>query len=304
VARAVLITNPVAARTTDAAVQAAAAVLRGGGWSLDVLPTAGPGDARRLAREAVATGVDLVAVQGGDGTTMQAAAELVGTEIPLGIIPGGTGNLLAGNLGIPRDPADASRVLLGGRGRRIDLGRVERAQGPVYFSVACGTGVDARVMAQTPSLRKRRWGMAAYFATMFKALPAVRSVPYRVVADGERWEGMAAMVLIMNCGKLIPPFLSLGPTISPEDGTLDVIVVRAEGPWDGVRAALQALWDLPAAARKGTFIRYVQGRVVTIESETPEPVEMDGDADGLTPLTAEVVPAAIAVLTPDGQPLR
>ena len=50
------------------------------------------GDATRLAAEAAASGVDLVAAYGGDGTQMEVANGLLGTGVPQAILPGGTGN--------------------------------------------------------------------------------------------------------------------------------------------------------------------------------------------------------------------
>ena len=47
--RALLITNPAAARTQQRAVEAVMRVMRGAGWDAEVLATGGPGDARRLA---------------------------------------------------------------------------------------------------------------------------------------------------------------------------------------------------------------------------------------------------------------
>jgi len=107
VARALLITNPVAARYDELKWHRVAEVLERAGWSTQLAVTGGPDDARELARQAVVAGVDAVAVFGGDGTTMQAASALVGTDVALGLIPGGTGNLLAGNLRIPASPARA-----------------------------------------------------------------------------------------------------------------------------------------------------------------------------------------------------
>jgi diacylglycerol kinase family enzyme len=159
--RALLITNPAAARTAPHAVNAILTTLRGAGWDVEAHATGGPGDARHLAQYGVAEKVDVVAVFGGDGTTMQAAAALVGTDVALGVIPGGTGNLLAGNLRIPASAARAARALVRAKPRLFDLGRMERAAGPQYFAVACGAGYDARVMAGTLSEHKRRWGMAA-----------------------------------------------------------------------------------------------------------------------------------------------
>ena len=147
--RALIITNPAAARTRPESVDTVVSVLRRGGWEVTVLATGGPGDARRLAEEAVRNDLDVVGVFGGDGTTMQAAAALVGARTALGVLPGGTGNLLAGNLRIPTDPARAARALLAGAPRPFDLGRVAREDGVHYFAVAAGAGVDAQVMAET-----------------------------------------------------------------------------------------------------------------------------------------------------------
>ena len=58
------------------------------------------GDATRLAAEAAASGVDLVAAYGGDGTQMEIANGLLGTGVPQAILPGGTGNAMAHDLGI------------------------------------------------------------------------------------------------------------------------------------------------------------------------------------------------------------
>lgn len=297
--RAVLITNPAAARTTHLGVQTVSRVLRSAGWQLEVLATTGPGDARRLAEYAVRDGVELVAVQGGDGTTMQAAAALVGTDVALGLVPGGTGNLLAGNLRIPRNVERAARVLVSGGRRRLDLGRMERADGMHYFSVACGAGVDARVMAETASEEKRRWGIGAYVATALRVIPEIRSYDFQITVDGVEYEARAAVVLVANCGEVIPPLIRLGHGISPEDGLLDVVVARADGLLDSVRAVWHVLRDLPPERGNGSFIGYARGHVIKVEADTAQPVELDGEPGGTTPFTVEVVPGAITVVVPN-----
>ncbi|HEX9164877.1 MAG TPA: diacylglycerol kinase family protein [Gemmatimonadales bacterium] len=297
-ARAVLITNPAAARTTQGAVEAVRDQLRTAGWQLDVVATVGPGDARRLSEEAVRQGMELVVVQGGDGTTMQAAAALVGTDVALGLIPGGTGNLLAGNLRIPKSVLRAAGVLARGHRRRIDLGKMVREDGLHYFSVAAGTGMDARIMAETASDEKRRWGIGAYMATTLRILPEMRSVHFHITVDGVEYDANAAVILVANCGEVIPPFLKLGHGITPDDGLLDVVVIRGDGIVDTMRAVWHVLWDLPPERAGGSFIGYARGRIIRIESDVEQPVEMDGDAAGRTPFTAEIVPGAIQVIVP------
>jgi len=297
--RALLITNPAAARTEPLAVNAVMDTLRARGWQAEVLATGGPGDARRLAEYGVEQGVDVVAVFGGDGTTMQAAAALVGSDVALGVIPGGTGNLLAGNLRIPPWPARAADVLTRGRSRRLDLGRMSRDGGTQYFAVACGAGMDARVMAGTASERKRRWGMGAYVATTLRLIAQVRSSPYHVTIDGMEYDANAALILVANCGEVIPPFVKLKSGIRPDDGLLDVIVLRA----DNFGQSLRAVWDLlrepEAHGGSGSFIGYARGEEITISTAgEAEPVQLDGESAGETPFTATVVPGAIRIMVP------
>ncbi len=293
--RALVITNPAAARTAQGAVRALLDTLRGSGWSVEDVVTGGSGDARRMAEAAVKDELDVVVVFGGDGTTMQAAAALVGTPVSLGIIPGGTGNLLAGNLRIPTSPAAAAQALLRGRARRIDLGRIERDDGAHYFAVACGAGYDARVMGETQREQKRRWGMGAYVATTLRLLPELRNIPFRITIDGQRFEASGCMALVANCPEVIPPYVRLRRGISPEDGMLDVLVVRA----DSLASSVRAVWTILRegnAGGGGDVLWYARGQEITLECDSVQPVQLDGEPGGHSPFTARVVPGAINVL--------
>jgi diacylglycerol kinase (ATP) len=298
VPRALLVTNPAAARTGPVAVNAILSTLRGAGWEVEGRATGGPGDARKLAEYGVAEKVDVVAVFGGDGTTMQAAAALVGTDVVLGVIPGGTGNLLAGNLRIPASPARAARALVRARPRVFDLGQMERPTGTQYFAVACGAGYDARVMAGTLSEHKRRWGMAAYAATTLRLMSELRSTLHSITIDGVAYEAHAAMVLVANCGEVIPPFVKLGPGIAPDDGLLDVVVVRA----DNLGQSLRVVWDLlrlaPGELGQNALVSHVRCREVTVDTDRAQPVQLDGEPGGSTPFTVRVVPGAIRIMVP------
>ena len=296
--RVLLITNPAAARTRASAVDVLMRTFAGAGWSAEVLATGGQGDARRIAAEGVAQGMDIVAVFGGDGTTMQAAAALVGTDVALGVIPGGTGNLLAGNLRIPSAPARAVRALITARPKLFDLGRVQRPDGEHFFAVACGAGYDARIMAETLGEHKRRWGMAAYVATTLRLVREIRSTDHVITIDGVVYDANAAMVLVANCGEVIPPYVRLGAGIRPDDGLLDVVVVRA----NGFGQSLRAVWDLlrmaPEVDGLDTYVGYARGREVRVETHPVQPVQLDGEAGGETPFTATVVPKAIRIMVP------
>jgi diacylglycerol kinase (ATP) len=303
VTRALLIANPAAARTDARAVTAIRDTLRGGGWAVEVLATARPGDARRFAREARAQGFDALVCYGGDGTAMEIAAGAMASGLPLGLVPGGTGNLLAGNLRLPRSPAAAARVILAGRTAALDLGAVERADGTHYFAVCGGTGFDARLMARTGSDEKQRWKMAAYVMRAFATLPDVTSPLHRVTVDGVARELPAAMVLVANCGELVPPFLRLRDNVAPDDGWLDVLVLRAEGMLQSLGAFVELLWGPgrpsgPVPSNGKGRLWFARGRTVRVDvlEGPPQPMQLDGELWGHAPFEVRLLPSALSVI--------
>jgi diacylglycerol kinase family enzyme len=293
VTRALLITNPVAARTDAQAVKAVRDTLRLGGWHVDLLATHGAGDARRLATEARDDGFDVVVCYGGDGTAMQIAAGLLGSGIPLGLVAGGTGNLLVTNLRLPRSPVAAARAMLRATPRRVDLGAVERSDGTHYFAVAGGAGFDAEVMARTALAAKQRLKIGAYVVQAFAMLRGVTNAGHRVIVDGTVRETSAATVLVANCGALVPPVVRLAGA-EPDDGWLDVVVLQA----DGAAQSLGAVWDLLRGADGSGRAWRTRARSVRVEVLVgpARPVQLDGEAAGETPFEARIVPGGLAVL--------
>src|SRR5258706_4035510 len=118
--RALLITNPFAARAHARAVTAIRDILQGGGWSVEVQSTAGPGDARRIAEESRGMGFDVLVSHGGDGTAMQVAAGITGQGVALGLVPSGTSKLLARNTRLSRSSTIDPRALVAARSQTTE----------------------------------------------------------------------------------------------------------------------------------------------------------------------------------------
>src|SRR6266850_4907908 len=300
--RALLITNPFAARADARAVTAILKILGRGGWNVDLQTITGPGDARRIAEQARGAGFDVLVSHGGDGTAMQVAAGIAGTRIALGVVPGGTGNVLAGNLRLPRSTASAARALLKARSQPIDLGVVERGDGPHYFAVAAGTGFDAQLMADTGLQEKRRWKLGAYVARAALTLTSVRSAAHRVTVDGTVHDVGAAMLLVLNCGRLPPGFLTLRSNLVPDDGWLDVVALDADGAFQSASAVIELLLSNGKVDGKGRRVWWARGRSVRVEvtEGAPRPVQLDGEVTGTTPFEVRLLPGALAVLVGPG----
>lgn len=277
-------------RETQARLEAA-------GWKVDTKLVTRKRGLRRHAGAAVSAGVDVVVAVGGDGAVLQVLQKVAETDVALGIVPMGTGNLLAGNLGVPKDLDKALEVILGLKTRRIDVGRVTVGGKNRFFAVACGVGFDAEVMDATSKSSKLRLGKLAYFASAFRSRGRVRNAPHEVTLDGRMETMQATQVFVANFGRMgmgFEPRLE----IKPDDGMLDVIVVRAGGPVEGLLAGWEAIRQKRRGRSRSGRVFRAQAHEVRIATRKSRLVETDGSVIGKTPIDISIRPAALSVLVP------
>jgi diacylglycerol kinase (ATP) len=266
-------------------------VFRAAGVEWDASLTHKSGDAVRQAAEAAASGADVVAVYGGDGTVMEVAEGVAGSGAVLGVLPGGTANLMAHELGVAIGIEKAAQVIVNPASRRIpvDLGR---ANGRHYI-LRCGVGWGARQVADATRELKDRWGTLAYFFGKVKAWGESDVVSYVIEMDGVVHEFDAFSVSVVNAGNVgLGPF-RLAKDISVSDGLLDLLVLRGKG-----MRAFGQLGTAVAGLASGTEIEHAQGRVFRIEAQPAQPVQLDGEILGDTPLEIQVVQAALTAIVP------
>ncbi|WP_040168256.1 diacylglycerol/lipid kinase family protein [Microbacterium gorillae] len=314
---AALIYNPVKVDGPDlrAAVQAAA---HRAGWAhphFFETTVEDPGQA--LARQALAEGVDVVLVAGGDGPVRAVAEAMISSDVPLTIIPSGTGNLLARNLGLPLTTTDALvAAAFTGVDRSIDIGLAEvtRADGTHEehaFVVMAGMGLDAAMIQNTSPTLKRSVGWVAYIDGAARSLPTAR--PFRMmfqVGQEHLRTTRAHSILWANCGEL-PARITLVPDASIADGLLDVALFQPRRWWEWV-AVWRTVWWRNSVLRRtkagrriaerlaGTgAVRYYQGESLEAAVTEAQPIEFDGDELGhAVRMRGRVVPGGLRVRLP------
>jgi len=307
-----VVLNPNASRLHDPATRRAltAALVRAIVARTGVEPRIVDGsvDAAREAFEAAAgERPPLVAVAGGDGSVRQAAAALAGSGVPLAIIPAGTGNVLARGLGVS-GPAAAIRALPTARERLLDLGRVRWGESgdPVAtaeetFVVACGMGLDARIMAATDPRLKRRFSFGAYVAAGTREVLRPHPSRFVVEVDGERHELTGLSVLVANAGELIPGHLGPRNAIDPGDGRLELLVLGGRGLTGAIRGGLELL--LRTDGPHGVVALRRSATQVHVEAEPAQPIQIDGDVHGVGWLDVRILPGALTALVPAAGPV-
>lgn len=290
-----------------AGVRSATGVLTEGGWEVSWRQGYGE-EATALARQAATEGMDVVFAAGGDGTINAVANGLVDTETVLGILPAGTGNVLAAQLGLvgvptplhPPNPAAAARRALRGFARRVDVGYAKPSGAPGrHFIVGAGIGLDAAITAAVEGQArdlKKVLGPAAFGAVGLRALLGTSGTDALVRCDGRRLKQPLLLAVVSNI-RLYGGTLELTPEATMNDGLLDVALFFGTGPLHSV-AHLGAV-----LTRRGeeTGTR-LQASSIAILTETPLPVQLDGDPFATTPIRFRTRSGRLWLLIPDGAP--
>jgi diacylglycerol kinase family enzyme len=268
----VLIVNPRASRVTPELTLAVERELAAAG-PVETILTERPRHAAELAEEAC-TRCDRIYVYSGDGGYNEAVNGIEG-EVVVGFVPGGSTSVLPRALGLPRDPVECARQLVGGRERRISLGRVNGRR----FTFSAGLGLDAELVRRIDAVGRPRGRRASdlAFATTLLGLFARRLgrfPPAMTVVGRER----VAFALVANCD----PYTYVGRVplrVAPE--------ARFELGVDLVAPRRLEAWLLPQVARWLTtgrgqttspHVLYLHDlEEVRIECDAPTPLQVDGE---------------------------
>jgi diacylglycerol kinase family enzyme len=293
--RALLVVNPRATTTSERSRDVLVRALRSA-VDLTVEYTTRRGHAAALARAAAESGVDVVVTLGGDGTVNEAVnglltapaalAHLPGPpaqHLPaLAVVPGGSTNVFARALGLPRDWADGTSVILDGlrdgRHRVIGLGRADDR----YFTFAAGVGLDAAVVRRVEQarLRGRTSTPALYFrsiAGQFLTGDDRSTPPLSIERPGEPTEVELGTVIVQNTA----PWTYLGDrAINPSpqasfDRGLDVLAMRKLAMINTSRTMAQL-----AAGRtpQGKQVLQLHDQSeFTVVASRPQAFQLDGD---------------------------
>lgn len=271
-------------------------VLTAAGIGAEAHATTHRGHATDLARAAALDGFDTVVAVGGDGTVNEVVNGLIEDDRPvsdtaLGVVAAGSGADFARTFGLPAH-VDHALAGIAGESRRLDVGRIdcEAADGsPVtrYFANAAEAGMAAATVARAERLP--RWlGKTRYLVAFWPTLAAFDPVTMTVATPDETRRVHAHNLLVAN-GRFIGGGMHISPHSDPSDGSFDVQV--------NVGPKRQALTLIPKIYRGSHLpdarILEMSGSKVSVDTDSPVPIEADGEMVGVTPATFTVLPGLL-----------
>jgi YegS/Rv2252/BmrU family lipid kinase len=259
-------------------------------WTISV--TKKFGDATEHARRAAENGADLVAGYGGDGTQHEVANGILGTTAVMGVLPGGTGNGFAAELGTPKELRPAVELLCNSDAqlRNIDVVKM----GDIFYVQRLYVGIEPE--EQTSREDKDRYGTFAYAIKAYQRTREKKDheVQYHLVIDGEAYDFTASKLYVVNAAKAGTGISITGNISKPDDGLLDVFMLDNKN----LKTLVAATERMVHLDTKTAASFMWQGKEISINTTPDQPVWTDGEYSGRTPISLQIVPGALRVVTP------
>lgn len=258
----------------------------------------------RHAEELAATlpvDATLLVVSGGDGTISEVVNGLMqrpdARRPALFIIPGGSGNDTARMLNLRRDATEVERRL---RERSTVQWDVIRAQitGRYDESITrycinvMSTGITAEVSQLFNRTMRKLPPDIGYVLAAMVSFARYNPTGVHLRFDGGQTSARLLLVAMAN-NRWFGSGIGIAPQAVPDDGILNLTIAAGVSP-------LQFIGMLPRLRKAVEIghpgVRYGASTTCQIDSESPIPVEIDGEFSGFTPLHATVIPRAITMV--------
>ncbi|HEY5158864.1 MAG TPA: diacylglycerol kinase family protein [Anaerolineales bacterium] len=243
-----------------------------------------------VVRDALAQGIRMFVVCGGDGTISAVARTLAGTRATLGIIPIGTQNNTALSLGIPDDVPAAIAILRTGRRIKVDVGMATCGKISTPFLEVCSVGLVSTLFPSADDIQHGNLARVGDFLSTLAASPPADI--HLLLDDGEDIHKLGYVVLVTNM-----PFIGLhyqlGSVASFKDGLLDVLFFADLSKLDLLGYVFQGM-DMNKM--EDSRILHYHVRWVDIATHPAMPVMADGSPLGEGSVHIEAQRRVLAVM--------
>jgi len=268
-----------------------------------------PGDARRLAEQAIADNIHTVIAAGGDGTINEVVNGLSQNfnAARLGILPLGTGNDFGRSIYLSDDRQEMLSTLIRAYTRPLDVVRMTAADGSVrHFLNASGGGFSAQLSRDLhDSNIKKLLGSLSYVVQGAASLPQMETYHAEITLDDSETLNVDLANLVVSNGRFIGGGLFAAPKAMLDDGLLHLLIVPAM-PVTTILSHFTMLMDGSHVDSEDLIVR--EARRIVIRSQPPMPYNADGELMPEGDYTFEVLPGALHVIVDEHaqavQPLK
>jgi diacylglycerol kinase family enzyme len=239
----------------------------------------------------------VIVASGGDGTMNCAAQAALAHDCPLGLIPQGTFNLFARQLGLPLEPAEATRRLLQAQPEAVQVGWINQRA----FLVNASVGLYPKLLADREivkqKLGRRRW--IAMLAALKSLLEWRSQLVLDAEIDGRLTKLRTTSVFVCN-NRVQLERVGIQEDVVAQvgEGRLACLLVRASGVWEKLRMIAAALLGRLGDVREIDALA-VRSLGVSARNAKRIKVATDGEVTWMQlPLRFTVAPRPLRVMLP------
>ena len=265
------------------------------GLDYEIYRTKAAGDGLRYVRERASGGEPIrFYACGGDGTLFEVVNGAYGFEnIEVAALPLGSGNDFIRLFGTKEQLANVE-AQVNGTPIPLDLIRC----GDKIAINECSMGMDAEVCAKQADFKKLPMvgGEMAYtLSALWALMKKVRNTFTISVDDEPAWTQDVIFCFVGNSRWYGGGYMG-GPIAMPNDGLLDIAVVRSS-------VSRLRLLTLLGKYKRGEHLdwditHFVRGKKITVHAAQPAVVNVDGECELVTDCTMEILPGAIRFVVP------
>jgi YegS/Rv2252/BmrU family lipid kinase len=282
----------------------------GRAFPFDAVMTQAPGDATRLAREALRAGAERVVAIGGDGTVNEVVNGFFDADGPIApdasfaLIPYGTGGDFRRTLGIPIATVDAAAVIAANQRRRIDLGRLDLTQRDgtrarrVFANIASFgvSGVVDRLVNESG----KKLGRLSFAVATARATWSYKNQRVQLMFDDDpksRIEATINTVAVAN-GRFFGGAMMVAPHAEVDDGLFDVVALGDFNFADLLTSGRRLYKGTHLSMDKVSERRARIVEAAPIDAGAIVELDVDGECLGRLPARFELLPRALSVVVP------
>jgi diacylglycerol kinase (ATP) len=263
------------------------------------------GHSIELSFKAAEEGFNYIICLGGDGTlnevvngVMQARNLNKELAVKVGVLPFGTGNDFVKTTKSPHSFSGMKKLIDEDLSKEIDLGLVQfknRAgiDSSRYFINITDIGLGAVVVQKIRSYSKVLGPSLAYMALVIKTLLLYRNQLVNAKTEEFVYEGKVKNFVIAN-GKYFGSGMGIAPDAEINDGKFAIVILADVTLFHFVKFS--------ATLKKCKKVIHPQviyktAEEITIDSmSSPQPIDMDGEFIGYTPMNIKIQPRTLTFL--------
>ncbi|MFQ5864458.1 MAG: diacylglycerol/lipid kinase family protein [bacterium] len=254
-------------------------------------------DATTITRRALLEGYETIVALGGDGTINEVVNgffkndKLINPQASFGVIAMGTGGDWVKSFETPANLDHAASLILDHRITKCDVGLL-KCQGldgyPVsrYFMNVADAGFGGTSAQLVNKSTKALGPFFAYLTGLLRTLAVYKNKPIQIEIDDSYAQDQIANSVVIANGQFFGGGMWIAPQAKIDDGLFEVVIIGDVSKTE-VLANIYRLYNGTLA--KHPKVQSLQGKKVTLNSDSEVLIEADGEQPGKLPATFEIL---------------